>query len=90
MRNLIQRVGFAGLGLATVFALGAFVASSALALPEFGKCVAKAEGKYTEGNCATKAKTGQPHLFERVKAKEIAKVGFTAASRESFLEGEPA
>jgi hypothetical protein len=88
MRNLIQRIGIAGLALAAVFTLGAFGASSALALPEFGKCVAKAEGKYTESNCATKAKTGQPHIFERVKAKEISKVSFTAASGAAFLEGE--
>jgi hypothetical protein len=86
MRNLSQRIGIAGLALAAVFALGAFAASSASALPEFGKCVAKAEGKYTEGNCATKAKTGQPHIFERVKAKEIAKVGFTASGGSMFFE----
>jgi len=88
MRNLTQRMGIAGLALAAVFALGAFAASSASALPEFGKCVARAEGKYTESNCATNAKTGQPHIFERVKAKEISKVGFTASGGAMFFEGE--
>jgi hypothetical protein len=86
MKNLIQRIGLAWLALAALFTLGAFTASSAVALPEFGKCVAKAEGKYTESNCATKAKTGQPHIFERVKANEIAKVGFTASGGSMFFE----
>jgi len=87
MRNLIQRIGILGLCLVSVLALGAFVASSsAWALPEFGKCVAKAEGKYTESNCATKAKTGQPHIFERVKANEITKVSFTASGGSMFFE----
>jgi hypothetical protein len=84
----MRRIRLVGLCLVSVFALGAFIASSASALPEFGKCVAKAEGKYTESNCVTKAKTGQPHIFERVKAKEIVKSKFTGTSGTSFLEGE--
>ena len=84
----MRRIRSAGLWLVAVFAIGAIGASSASALPEFGKCVSKAEGKYTESNCVTKAKTGQPHIFERVKAKEITKAGFSAASGTAFLEGE--
>jgi hypothetical protein len=84
----MRRIRSAGLWLVAVLASGAFMASSASALPEFGKCVAKSEGKYAESNCATTAKTGQPHLFERVKAKAITKVGFSATSSTAFLEGE--
>jgi len=84
----MRRIRIVGLCLVAVFALGAFMASSALALPEYGKCVSKAEGKYTESNCVTKAKTGQPHIFERVKAKEITKIGVSGTSGSSFLEGE--
>jgi hypothetical protein len=84
----MRRIRIVGLCLVSVFALTAFMASSASALPEWGKCVSKAEGKYTESNCVTKAKTGQPHIFERVKGKEIAKPGFTGTSGTSFLEGE--
>jgi hypothetical protein len=86
----MRRIRIVGLCLVAVFALGAFMASSALALPEYGKCVAKAgTGKYTESNCVKKAKTlTSEKQFERVKAKEIVKENFKGASGTSFLEGE--
>jgi hypothetical protein len=40
----------------------------------------------TESDCATKAKTAQPHIFERVKANEISNVGFTASGGTMFFE----
>jgi hypothetical protein len=46
-----------GLALVAVFAMAAVAATSALALPEYGKCEvqAKHEGKYTNNNCTKKA-----------------------------------
>jgi hypothetical protein len=89
MRNLSERVRITGLALVAVLALGAIAASSASAeLPEFGKCVAEAEGKYTESNCVTKAKEAQPHIFERANAREIVNPKFTKTSGTTFFEGE--
>jgi hypothetical protein len=74
-----------GLSLVAVFAIAAIAATSASALPEWGKCVvqAKKEGKYTDSNCTKKAKkvaekfTGE---FEWIKGKELANVPFTGHS----------
>jgi hypothetical protein len=86
----MRRIRIVGLCLVSVFALGAFMASSASALPEYGKCVAApGVGKYTESNCVTKAKTlTSEKQFERKKAKEITKIGEKGTSGSSFLEGE--
>jgi len=85
----MRRIRIVGLCLVSVFALTAFMASSASALPEFGKCVkvaAGVESKYSDANCVVKHKgTGE---FNRVKAKEITKSKLTGASGTSFLEGE--
>src|ERR1700722_14737379 len=86
----MRRTRIVGLCLVAVFALGAFVASSASALPEFGKCVAApGTGKYTESNCVKKAKTlTSEKQFEKKTAKEIAKPGISGTSGTSFLAGE--
>jgi hypothetical protein len=86
----MRRIRIVGLCLVSVFALGAFMATGASALPEFGKCVAApGVGKYTESNCVTKAKTKpEEKQFERKNAKEITKVDFSTTSGTSFLEGE--
>jgi hypothetical protein len=81
---MMKRMRIVGLALVVVFALGAFAASSAFALPEVGRCVAKAGGKYTESNCVTKAKTGTG-TFEFVKG--AVKTGFTSVGGEGVLEG---
>ncbi|HEY2181215.1 MAG TPA: hypothetical protein VGH09_06040 [Solirubrobacteraceae bacterium] len=75
-----------GLCLVAVFALGTIGASSASALPEFGKCVAKAGGKYTDSNCTAKTTTGG--TFDRVKASAITHTKFTSKSGTTYLEGE--
>jgi hypothetical protein len=82
----MTRMRMIGLALVAVFAMGAFAASSALALPEVGRCMAKAgTGKYTESNCNTKAKTlPAEKQFEFVKSVE--KTGFTSAGGEGVLE----
>jgi hypothetical protein len=91
MRNVSGCLRITGLALVAALALGGIAVSSASAeLPEFGKCVAQAEGAYTESNCATKAKIGQPHSFERVNAKEIVKSKFTGTGGTSFFETEAA
>ena len=86
----MRRIRSAGLWLVAVFAIGAIAASSASALPEFGKCVAApGTGKYTESNCVKKAKTlTSEKQFEKKTAKEIAKPGISGTSGTSFLEGE--
>jgi hypothetical protein len=56
----VRRVRMMGLCLAALLALAAFAASSASAgLPEFGKCEAKAGGKYKNSNCTETAKKGE-------------------------------
>jgi len=86
----MRRIRIVGLCLVSVFALGAFMASSASALPEFGKCVAApGTGAYTESNCVKKAKTlTSEKQFNKVNAKSISAVGFKGTSGTSFLEGE--
>jgi hypothetical protein len=42
----------------------ALVASASAALPEIGRCVARAGGKYTSSTCTVPAKTGKTSLFE--------------------------
>jgi hypothetical protein len=71
-----------GLALVAVLATTALVATSASALPEWGKCVvqAKHEGKYANSNCTVKAKvvnTKPTGEFEWKKGSEIPAVSFT-------------
>jgi hypothetical protein len=73
-----------GLGLTCVFMLGLLAASSASALPEIGRCVAKTGGKYSDSNCTKAVKTGG--TFEFVKGANK-KPGFTATSGPAVLEG---
>jgi hypothetical protein len=61
-----------GLCLVAVFAMAAVVATSASALPEWGKCVAKAGGKFTDSNCTKKATLKEPGRFEWLKASQVA------------------
>jgi len=77
----MKRMRIVGLCLVAAFALSAIGAGSASALPEIGKCVAKAGGKYTNANCTTKGKGS----FEFVKS--ITKKGFTSAGGEGKLLG---
>ena len=54
----MRHVRMLGLSLVAVFAICAYAVASASALPEFGKCEAKAGGKYSNSNCTVKAKKG--------------------------------
>jgi hypothetical protein len=81
----MRRIRVVGLCLVAVFALGAFTAGSASALPEIGRCVAKAGGKYTNANCTTKKAGG---TFEFVK--NAVKKKFTAASIAGKIQLEGA
>jgi hypothetical protein len=64
-----------GVCLVAVFALAAITAGSASAkTPEWGKCVAKAGGKYLDGGCQTKGKGGS---FEWEKGSKLPNVPFT-------------
>jgi len=83
-----------GLCLVAVFAIAAVAATSAMALPEWGKCEAKAGGKYSDSNCTVKAKKGTGS-FEWKKGKELKPVHFEGANvgsggvlRAAFLHCE--
>jgi hypothetical protein len=71
-----------GLCLVAAFALTAIGAGTASALPEVGRCVAKAGGKYKDSNCTAKVTSGG--TFEFTKSGE--KLNFTSAGGEGVLE----
>jgi hypothetical protein len=73
-----------GLFLVAACALAALGASSASALPEIGRCVAKAGGKYSDSACLKKVTSGGS--FEFVKGANK-KPNFTATSGAAVLEG---
>ncbi len=72
----MRHLRMVGLSLVAVFAIAAVTATSASALPEWGKCEAKAGGKYSDSNCTVKAKKGGG-TFEWTKGKDLAPVKFT-------------
>ena len=73
----MRHVRMLGLCLVAVFAVAAIAATSASALPEWGKCEAKAGGKYSDSNCTKKAKPLGSGSFEWKKGSELAPVPFT-------------
>jgi hypothetical protein len=75
----VRQVRILGLGLIAALAVCAYAVSSASALPEWGKCEAKAGGKYSEKNCQTKAAKGKGE-FEWVKGKSLKPVRFTGGN----------
>lgn len=72
-----------GLALVAVFAVTAFAASSASALPEWGKCEAKAGGKYLDSNCTKKGTLKNPGSFEWKKGASLAPVSFSGHNEGS-------
>jgi len=78
-----------GLCLVAAFAVAAYVATSASALPEFGQCTAKEGGKYTNAGCTAKASLKHPGSFEWKKASEIeaTKRHFVGAGTAGVLDG---
>ena len=75
----MRHVRMLGLCLVAVFAVAALAATSAMALPEWGKCEAKAGGKYSDSNCTVKAAKGTGS-FEWKKGKELKPVKFEGAN----------
>ncbi len=73
----MRHLRMVGLSLVAVFAIAAVTATSASALPEWGKCEAKAGGKYTNANCTTKGKGGS---FEWKKGATLPDVHFNGAN----------
>ena len=69
-----------GLSLVAVFAIAAVAATSASALPEWGRCEAKAGGKYSDSNCTKKAKLGTG-TFEFKKGSTLKNVKFNGTQR---------
>jgi hypothetical protein len=80
----VRHVRMLGLCLVAVCAIVAAAATSASALPEWGKCEAKAGGKYSDSNCTKKAKvvTGS---FEFKKGSAVGNVAFTGAGGAGVL-----
>jgi hypothetical protein len=85
----MKRMRIVGLCLVAAFAFSALVVSSASALPEVGRCVAKAgTGKFKNSNCTEKAgKKVEEKAFEFLKGGGGSKLGFTSAGGEGKLEG---
>ena len=83
----MKRIKMVGLCLVAAFALGALAVSSASALPEVGRCQAKADGKYKDANCSEKpGALESEEAFEFVKG--AVKVGWTSTGGGSVLETE--
>ncbi|MFI5091399.1 MAG: hypothetical protein ACHP7P_15265 [Terriglobales bacterium] len=68
-----------GLCLVAVFAVAAVAATSASALPEWGKCekVAPKTGAFTDANCTVKAKPLNSGEFKWRQGKELAPLKFS-------------
>ena len=75
----MRHIRMLGLCLVAALALGAYAVSSASALPEWGKCEAKAHGKYSDANCTVKAARGAGS-FEWRKGKAVGPVKFSGAN----------
>jgi len=78
----MKRMKILGLCLVAVFAVVAYAASSASALPEVIRCIEKTPGKYSDSNCTKKA-AGKFEI-----SKEYPNAGFKGTSGEAFLETE--
>jgi len=72
----VRHVRMLGLCLVAAFAVAAIASTSASALPEWGKCEAKAGGNYTDANCTVKAKPKGTGSFEWKKGAELKPVHF--------------
>jgi hypothetical protein len=83
----MKRARLVGACLVTALALSATWAGSASALPEIGRCISQAKGKYTDGNCTKLAKKPEVGTKERAKGSG-GKNGFTAVGGEGVLETE--
>jgi hypothetical protein len=84
----MKRIRIMGLCLVAALALAAIGAGTASALPEIGRCVAKAgTGKYKDANCTLKAGSKvEEKQFEFLKGPEPGKTGISSAGGEGVLE----
>jgi len=80
----MKRMRIVGLCLVAAFALSAIGAGSASALPEIGRCVAQAGGKYTDANCTVKSSKGNG---KTEFVKNAVKTKFTSVGGEGKLQG---
>ncbi|MFI4971281.1 MAG: hypothetical protein ACHP7H_01265 [Hyphomicrobiales bacterium] len=71
-----------------MLAIASVAATSASALPEWGQCVAKAGGKYSESNCLTKAKPGKGTFEFNKGTASIANKKFSGEGGTGILTGE--
>ena len=71
----MRHIRMLGLCLVAALAVCAYAVSSASALPEFGKCEAKAGGNYKDANCTEKAKKHQG-AYEWIKGAKLKSVHF--------------
>jgi hypothetical protein len=83
----VRHLRMLGLCLIACCAVVAVGATSAAALPEWGQCVAKEGGKYSESNCVAKASKGSGK-FEFKKATTIAKKKFVGEGGAGVLAGK--
>jgi hypothetical protein len=74
----VRHVRMLGLCLIAALAVCAYAVSSASALPEWGKCEAKAGGNYSDANCTVKAKPKGSGSYEWRKGSELPNVPFTS------------
>jgi len=72
----VRHVRMLGLCLVAVLAVCAYAVSSASALPEWGKCEAKAGGNYKDANCTEKAKPKGSGAYEWRKGETLTPVPF--------------
>src|ERR1700694_5205198 len=87
----MKRIRITGLCLVAVFAMSAIGAASASALPEVGRCVAKAgTGKFKDAGCTVKAgKLTSEKNFEWLKgaaSEAESSTKFTSSGGEGILE----
>ncbi len=68
----MRHVRMLGICLVAVLAVAAVATTSAMALPEWGKCAAKAGGKYSDANCTVKAHPSGSGSYEWLKASQVA------------------
>jgi hypothetical protein len=85
----MKRMRIMGLGLAAIFAMTALFAASASAeAPEYGRCLAKTGGKFSDAGC-TKASVPGTEKFEWYAAfgseKPLIKKGYKSKSTEGTL-----
>jgi hypothetical protein len=84
----VRHVRMLGMCLVAVFTMAAVAATSASALPEFGKCEAKVAGKYSDGNCQVPSKVVKKvsnGTHEWVKATSLPNKSFRGAGEAGLL-----